>query len=65
MIDYRKVAFIRDMAAACHASQGGTQITGRGLLGRIRQFFISRDRFMRAYPKPTRHVERDLFEGLD
>jgi LmbE family N-acetylglucosaminyl deacetylase len=65
VIDYRPVAEIREQAAACHASQGGTQITSGGLIGRIRRFFGSKDLFMRAYPQPTRHIERDLFEGIN
>jgi LmbE family N-acetylglucosaminyl deacetylase len=64
VIDYRTVAAIREQAAACHASQGGTQITSGGLIGRIRRFFGSKDLFMRAFPEPTRHVERDLFEDV-
>ncbi len=63
-IDYHTVAEVRNRAAACHASQGGTQITSSGLIGRIRAFFGSKDLFMRAYPPPTRHFERDLFEGI-
>jgi LmbE family N-acetylglucosaminyl deacetylase len=65
VINYREVADIRDQAAACHASQGGTQITSKGLIGRIRDFFGSKDLFMRAYPEPNHHVEHDLFEGLE
>jgi LmbE family N-acetylglucosaminyl deacetylase len=64
-IDYRTVAEVRERAAACHASQGGTQITSRGLIGRIRSFLGSKDLFMRACPPPTRHVEKDLFEGIE
>ncbi len=65
VIDYRSVAEIRELAAACHASQGGTQITSGGLIGRIRRFFGSKDLFMRAYPTPTKRIERDLFEGIE
>ena len=64
-IDYSAVAEVRDRAAACHASQGGTQITGKGLIGRLRSFLGSKDLFMRAYPTPTRHIEKDLFEGIE
>ena len=64
-IDYRTVAEVRNQAAACHASQGGTQITSKGLIGRIRSFIGSKDLFMRAYPPPTRHIETDLFEGIE
>ncbi|NMC83970.1 MAG: GlcNAc-PI de-N-acetylase [Anaerolineaceae bacterium] len=65
VIRYYAVADLRDRAAACHASQGGTQITSGGVIGRIRQFFGAKDLFMRAFPAPTRHIEKDLFEGLD
>jgi LmbE family N-acetylglucosaminyl deacetylase len=65
VIRYYPVAELRDRAAACHASQGGTQITSGGVIGRIRQFFGAKDPFMRAYPEPTRHIEKDLFEGLE
>lgn len=64
-IDYRTVADVRIQAAACHASQGGTQITSSGLIGWVRSFFGSKDLFMRAYPPPTLHIEKDLFEGIE
>lgn len=62
-IDYRSVIDIRDQASACHASQGGAQITG-GILAWIRRNFGARELYMRAYPPPNGHRERDLFEGL-
>jgi LmbE family N-acetylglucosaminyl deacetylase len=64
VINYYSVAEIRNEAAAHHASQGGTQITSSGLIGRIRNLFGSKDLFMRAYPKPDKHIEHDLFEGV-
>jgi len=57
---------IRDKAAACHASQGG----GRFRQGPFRVLRIveklrgQRNCFMRAYPPPDRHREKDLFERL-
>ena len=57
---------IRNEAAACHASQGG----GRPRQGPFRilqiieKFQGQRDYFMREYPPPTRHREKDLFEGV-
>ena len=56
---------IRIRAAACHASQRGGQSRRGPLLFRISEM-ISRqqDCFMREYPPPTRHREKDLFEGL-
>jgi len=66
VINYYPVAEIRNQAAACHASQGGTQITsGGGVIGMFRRFFGSKDQFMQAYPKPGRGVVHDLFEGID
>ena len=65
MINYYSVAEIRNAAAACHASQGGTQITSSGLIGRIRSVLGAKDPFMRAYPKPNRRIERDLFDGIE
>ena len=65
VINYLPVVEIREAAAACHASQGGTQITGGGIIGRIRRAFGAKDQFMRAYPPATRHVERDLFESIE
>jgi LmbE family N-acetylglucosaminyl deacetylase len=65
VINYLPVAELRERAAACHASQGGTQMTGRSLVGTIRRFFDSKDTFMRVFPAPTKHVEKDLFEGMD
>ena len=66
VINYYPVAEIRNQAAACHASQGGTQITsGSGIIGMFRRFFGSKDQFMQAYPKPDRKIVHDLFEGID
>ena len=50
VVDYRPVATIRDEASACHASQGGLQMS-RGLFGLLRRWFGYRDQFMRAYPE--------------
>ena len=64
VINYRSVSKLRDQASACHASQGGKQITG-GIIGWIRRLFLPRETFMRAYPPPDEsHIERDLFEGF-
>lgn len=62
-VDYRSVLEKRDKASACHASQGGAKMTS-GALGLMRKIFGVSDQFMRAYPAPTKHVERDLFEGI-
>jgi N-acetyl-1-D-myo-inositol-2-amino-2-deoxy-alpha-D-glucopyranoside deacetylase len=60
---------IRSKAAACHASQGGGRPprAGQGpfwLFRLMDRFRRQRDYFMRAYPPPTRHREKDLFEGV-
>jgi N-acetyl-1-D-myo-inositol-2-amino-2-deoxy-alpha-D-glucopyranoside deacetylase len=56
---------IRVKAAACHASQGGSQPRRGPLLFRIIEMFRrQQDYFMREYPEPTPHLKRDLFEGL-
>ncbi len=62
-IDYRSVIDKRDAASACHASQGGAKIT-KGVMLMIRKLFGISDQYMRAYPPPGKHRERDLFEGL-
>ena len=65
VINYYSVAEVRNKAAACHASQGGTQITSGGLIGRIRSMVGAKDLFMMAYPTPDKHIEHDLFEGIE
>jgi LmbE family N-acetylglucosaminyl deacetylase len=65
VINFLPVAELREQAAACHASQGGTQITSGGLIGKIRRALSAKDQFMRAYPPATRHIEKDLFEGIE
>jgi N-acetyl-1-D-myo-inositol-2-amino-2-deoxy-alpha-D-glucopyranoside deacetylase len=63
-IGYRPVAHLRDQASACHASQGGSQMS-RGALGWLRRVFASTENFMQAYPPPeTNHIVHDLFEGV-
>jgi N-acetyl-1-D-myo-inositol-2-amino-2-deoxy-alpha-D-glucopyranoside deacetylase len=56
---------IRARAFACHASQGGSQPRRVPFFFRITEILRRhQDYFMRAYPPPTRHREKDLFEGL-
>lgn len=62
-VDYRSVLEKRNKASACHASQGGVKMAS-GVMSLMRKIFGVSDQFMRAYPAPTRHVERDLFEGI-
>ncbi len=65
IINYGKYSALRNEASACHSSQGGSRTSG-GLLGWLQRILGSRDRFMRAYPKPLpgEKMEHDLFEGL-
>jgi len=62
-VDYRSVLEIRDRASACHASQGGARLTS-GFMLTLRKAFGISEQYMREYPPPDRHVERDLFEGI-
>lgn len=62
-VDYRSVLDKRDKASACHASQGGARMTS-GAMSLMRRIFGISDQYMRAYPTPGKHVERDLFEGI-
>jgi LmbE family N-acetylglucosaminyl deacetylase len=57
---------IRDKAAACHTSQGGGRIRPGPfrILRIVERLQGQRDCFMRAYPSPTSHREKDLFEGI-
>ena len=63
VVNYGPVADIRDKAAACHASQGGSSLSG-GIFAPIRRLFAAREMFMQAYPAPNGHVEKGLFEGV-
>ena len=63
-IKIKSVEKLRDQAFACHASQGGEQMS-KSLFGRIRRIQSGRDTFMRAYPQPQDgRKEKDLFEGV-
>jgi hypothetical protein len=57
----------RNKAVASHPSQSSGQGTRPGLF-RMMEFIQKlqgpRESFTRAYPPPTRHREKDLFEGL-
>jgi LmbE family N-acetylglucosaminyl deacetylase len=66
MIDYRDVAEIRDEASACHASQGGSSLTGSGIIGKLRRWLMAREQYMRAYPEVRKGeaVVNDLFAGV-
>jgi N-acetyl-1-D-myo-inositol-2-amino-2-deoxy-alpha-D-glucopyranoside deacetylase len=63
-IGYRAVAKIKDEAAACHASQGGPQMSS-GWMGALRRLTASTDTFMQAFPPPASKKQvRDLFDGV-
>ncbi len=63
-INYRPVTKLRDQASACHASQGGTQMT-KGVMHWLRWLVGSSETFMQAHPAPSRkRVSNDLFEGV-
>jgi N-acetyl-1-D-myo-inositol-2-amino-2-deoxy-alpha-D-glucopyranoside deacetylase len=64
-IDTRNVRRIQDAAAACHASQGGREMSN-GLRAWLSRLFSGRDTFMRDHPKPLagEAIEKDLFAGL-
>jgi len=58
---------IRSRAVACHSSQSSGPGRRPGLfriMDLIQKLQGPRDSFTRAYPPPTRHREKDLFEGL-
>jgi N-acetyl-1-D-myo-inositol-2-amino-2-deoxy-alpha-D-glucopyranoside deacetylase len=57
---------IRNRAVASHPSQSSGQGTRPGLfrlMGFLQKLQGPRESFTRAYPPPTRHREKDLFEG--
>jgi N-acetyl-1-D-myo-inositol-2-amino-2-deoxy-alpha-D-glucopyranoside deacetylase len=58
---------IREKAVACHASQssgGGHRPFIFRIMEIVGKITGAKDHFMREYPAPTRHRERDLFEGI-
>lgn len=63
VINYRAVADIRDEAAACHASQSSSSLTG-GAFTWLRRVIASKELYIRAFPPSTGKVERDLFEDI-
>ena len=63
VIDYRAVADIRDEAAACHASQSASSLTG-GVFAWLRRMLASKEIYMRAVPSPDGKVEHDLFQDI-
>jgi len=62
-VNYREVARARERAAACHASQGGSQMSKgfRGFIARVANG--TTDTFMQAYPlvEKRKKVRKDLF----
>jgi LmbE family N-acetylglucosaminyl deacetylase len=65
VVNTRAFARIQNEASACHASQGGREMT-HGLRAWLSRLFGGRDTFMRDHPKPHtgEPIERDLFTGI-
>ncbi len=62
-VSIRPVARVKEQAAACHASQGGSMPPPVRWLQRL---FAGSETFMRAVPaEPPRAQECDLFEGIE
>ena len=63
-IDVGSVIGVKQLASACHSSQGGGRMMGIAA-GITRLLGVSED-YMRAHPQPPpERIERDLFEGVD
>jgi LmbE family N-acetylglucosaminyl deacetylase len=63
----KKSVEMRRKAVACHPSQSSGPGTRPGLfrlMELLQKLQGPRDSFTRAYPPPTRHREKDLFEGI-
>lgn len=62
IIDIRSVIRKKNQAGACHASQGGGQMS-RGIMNWIMRITSGKETFMRAFPpvQAGEKVERDLF----
>jgi LmbE family N-acetylglucosaminyl deacetylase len=65
IVDTRRFARTQAEASACHASQGGREMS-HGLRATLSRLFSGRDTFMRDYPapQPGEPVEKDLFTGI-
>ncbi len=66
VIDIHRFGRIQDKASACHASQGGREMT-KGIQAKLSRLFRRKDTFMRDFPIPIRgeQIEHDLFQGLN
>lgn len=64
-IDTHHFTHVQDEASACHASQGGREMTS-GLQAWLSRLFRRKDTFMRDFPTPIagERIESDLFQGL-
>jgi N-acetyl-1-D-myo-inositol-2-amino-2-deoxy-alpha-D-glucopyranoside deacetylase len=65
VINTRRFIRIQNEASACHASQGGREMT-RGFRAWLSRLFSGRDTFMRDFPipQPGEPIEKDLFSGV-
>lgn len=59
-----RAAEIRERAADCYVSQKESRPPNTGMMRLLMPFYGRRDSYMRAYPPPTRHKEKDLFQGV-
>lgn len=65
VIDYRRVAEVKDDASLCHESQLGGLSLRRGPMRWAQVLFGQKEHYMRAYPPPKNgRLERDLFANL-
>jgi len=65
IIDIRSVIRKKNQAGACHASQGGGQMS-KGIMSWIMRITSKKESFMRAFPpvKEGEKVEKDLLAGI-
>jgi LmbE family N-acetylglucosaminyl deacetylase len=65
IIDIRSVIRKKNQAGACHASQGGGQMS-RGIMSWIMRITIKNETYMRAFPpcQESEKIEKDLLAGI-
>jgi LmbE family N-acetylglucosaminyl deacetylase len=64
-IKYGEVMDLRDQASACHASQGGREMSN-GVNKWLRRIFSATELFIQAYPVPAKGKSvKDLFAGVN
>jgi LmbE family N-acetylglucosaminyl deacetylase len=60
----KESAAVRDRAVECYVSQQESRPPSSGMMRLLLPLFGRRDCYMRAHPPPSRHREKDLFEGV-